>query len=332
MGGLAGGLAAGAVLMALAAPAPADVPCDKVASTGGSDANPGSVASPVRTPQRLIDLLSPGQTGCFRAGTYSQDSIGFRSTSGITITSYPGERATVQGRIYILADRIRIAGLNLDGRNANGLPSPTINGDDAVIQDNDITNGHTKGSCVHPTSYNGLSPEGVVIRGNRIHDCGRLPATNFDHGIYFNATAGVIESNVIYDNADAGIVLYPGAKGVVVRGNTIDGNGEGIQFAGGSVDHSDLSLVTQNIVSNSALRWNVEAYWEDEAGVVNLAAVNCLWASNPDSYYNARGGVSEDQGFTPLANRNVDPGYRDRAAKDFRLRSDSPCRGYGAEP
>ncbi len=63
-----------------------------------------------------------------------------------------------------------------------------------------------------------------------------------------------------------------------------------------------------------------------------MAAVNCLWATNPDPYYNARGGVSEDRGFTPAANRVGDPKYRNRAAKDFRLQADSPCRGYGAAP
>lgn len=327
-----GGLATVAVLIGLASPAGGLPPCDKVASPAGSDSNPGSLESPYRTPQRLIDGLSAGQTGCFRGGTYSQDSIAFRQTSGITITSYPGERATVQGRIFILTDRVTIENLNLNGRNSKGLPSPTINGDDVVIRSNDITNEHTTGSCVHPTSYNGLSPERVAIVGNRIHDCGRLPATNFDHGIYFNATGGLIESNVIYDNADQGIVLYPAGKGTVVRGNTIDGNGEGIQFAGGGWDRSDLNLVSGNIVSNSKLRWNVEAFWEGDAGVVNLAAANCLWATNPDPYYNARGGVSEDPGFTPAANTIADPKYRNRAAKDFRLQPDSTCRGYGADP
>ena len=321
------------VLMALAFPAHAQVGgCDRVAATTGSDSNPGTVSQPVRTPQKLIDLLSSGQTGCFRSGTYVQNSIGFRETPAVTITSYPGERATVQGRIYVFAADVTIAGLNLDGRNSGGLPSPTINGDGAVIRDNDITNGHTTGSCVHPTPYDGRSPEGVVIVGNRIHDCGRLPATNLDHGIYFNATAGLIESNVIYDNADQGIVLYPAGKGTVVRGNTIDGNGQGILFAGGGWDHSDLNLVSQNIVSNSRLRWNIEAFWEGDAGLVNLAAANCLWATNPDPFYNSAGGVSGDPGFIPLANTVADPRYRNRGAKDFRLQPDSPCRGYGASP
>jgi parallel beta-helix repeat protein len=328
-----GVMAAGAVLILLASPsARGDVLlCDKVASTTGSDSNPGSVERPFRTPRKLVESLSPAQTGCFRAGTYAQDPIDVR-TSGITISSYPNERATVQGGLWIHTDRVKVQDLNLDGRNPLGLPSPTILGDDVVIQDNDITNGHTTGSCVHPTAYNGVVAERVSIIRNRIHDCGRLPATNFDHGIYFTGTAGIIDSNVIYDNADQGISLYPAAKGTVVRSNTIDGNGEGILFAGEDWDHTDLSLVTQNIVSNSRLRWNIEASWGDEAGMVNLAAGNCLWATNPDPGYNARGGVQDRQGFTAAANQVADPRYRNRAAKDFRLQPDSPCRGYGAEP
>jgi parallel beta-helix repeat protein len=330
---LAGALAVATVVTMLVTPAGGDMAlCDKVASTSGSDSNPGTVDRPVRTPQKLIDSLSTGQTGCFRAGTYTQDSIGFRQTPGVAIRSYPNERATVQGRIYVLANQVTISNLNLNGRNSGNLPSPTINGDDVVIRDNDITTGQTAGSCVHPTPYNGLVPERVVIVRNRIHNCGALPSTNLEHGIYYNATGGLIESNVIYDNAGQGIVLYPAGKGTVVRGNTIDGNGEGIQFAGDGWTQSELNLVTQNIVSNSRLRWNIEAFWEGEAGVVNLAAVNCVWATNPDPYYNARGGVSEDRGFTPAANRVGDPRYINRAAKDFRLRADSPCRGYGAAP
>jgi parallel beta-helix repeat protein len=326
-------LAASTALIVLASAASAQVPaCDRVASTRGSDSNPGTAAKPFRTPQRLIDSLSTGQTGCLRAGTYSQDSIRFRQATGVTLTSYPGERARVVGRLYIPTDRVKVANLNLDGRNSRGLPSPTIDGDDVVIQDNDITNGHTKGSCVTPSPWGGRFPEGVVILRNRIHNCGRLPATNLDHGIYFNATGGAIESNVIYDNADQGIALYPAPKGTVVRGNTIDGNGEGILFAGGVRDHTDLTLVTGNIVSNSKLRWNIESYWENEAGFANVVAGNCLWATNPDPYYNARGGVSNGEGFTPAANRTADPRYRNRAAKDFRLQPGSPCSGYGAHP
>ena len=49
-----------------------------------------------------------------------------------------------------------------------------------------------------------------TITGNRIHDCGRLPSTNYDHAIYVENTVGLkITDNVIYKNADRAVQLYP---------------------------------------------------------------------------------------------------------------------------
>ena len=73
----------------------------------------------------------------------------------------------------------------------------------------------------------------MVIEGNRIHDCGELPAANHDHGIYVGNAAGrSIRDNWIYDNADRGIQLYPDADRTAITGNVIDGNGQGVIFGG----------------------------------------------------------------------------------------------------
>ena len=46
----------------------------------------------------------------------------------MTLKSYPGERATLVGRLYIRrqAPYVTVANLNLNGRNAQTLPSPDI--------------------------------------------------------------------------------------------------------------------------------------------------------------------------------------------------------------
>ena len=82
-----------------------------------------------------------------------------------------------------------------------------------MLRDNDITNHHTA-ICVHLARYSdGPVPRDVVIERNRIHDCGELPATNLDHGIYVaRPTTTMIRDNWIYDNADRGVQLYPDAQ------------------------------------------------------------------------------------------------------------------------
>ena len=84
--------------------AAAGAACDKVASPLGSDAYPGTVAEPYATVDKLANSLSPGQTGCLRAGVYQGDvrvNKGGVSGAPTTITSYPGERATVVGRFRV---------------------------------------------------------------------------------------------------------------------------------------------------------------------------------------------------------------------------------------
>ena len=102
--------------------------CARFASPDGSDAAAGSEESPYRSVQRLADSLTPGQTGCLRGGTYSEDQVTL-SIPGTTLRSYPGERAGLVGRLRVTGDRVGVVGLELDGRNSANLPSPTINAD-----------------------------------------------------------------------------------------------------------------------------------------------------------------------------------------------------------
>jgi hypothetical protein len=321
-------------LCLVAAPAGA---CDRVASPNGSDDAPGNEEAPFRTAQRLADSLGPGLTGCLRQGVYEQDvkmARGGTPAARAVLRAYPGERAALVGRLWIAsgADNVTVAALELDGRNARGLPSPTVNGNGAVFAGNDVTNGHTA-ICFnvgHP-SYGragaGFVIDGTTISGNRIHDCGRLPPTNYDHGVYVvHATGTEIAENVIYDNADRGIQLYPDAQRTTVRRNVIDGNGEGLLFAGAGGIASNDTLVEGNVISNSRVRYNVESYYEPGTppGERNVVTGNCLFGSSRNP---AGGGVQENQvGFVAAGNVVADPAFVDRENGDFRLGPDSGCR------
>ena len=63
-------------------PATASAGCDGFAAVSGSDGGAGTMADPYATPDQLLDSLAPGQTGCFRAGTYMFSEIGVNEAEG----------------------------------------------------------------------------------------------------------------------------------------------------------------------------------------------------------------------------------------------------------
>lgn len=256
--------------------------CDRVAAPTGSDRARGTVADPLRSVQALLDALAPGATGCLRSGHYDGDDEIKLEARGVTLRSFPGERAVVGGRIWVTEDApgAVIADLDLDGRNEEGLPSPTINGDGVAVLDSDITNHHT-GICISVGSPETFGrAEGTLISGNTIHDCGVLPATNFDHGIYVNSADGtVIVGNVITDNSDRGVQLYPDAQGSLVAGNVITGNGEGLIFGGDAETASSGNLVIGNQITGATIRADVESSWGGPIGTGNYLIGNCIGAA-----------------------------------------------------
>ena len=297
------------------APAPPRVHCDRTLSPHGRI-----------TINRVVHAKKRIGTLCLRGGVYRTGEVWLRRR-GMTITSARGERAVWRGRIVVRERGITLERLTLDGTGAAGysLPSPTINGAGFTLRDSDVTN--RTGICVHPQSYRGLTPRGFVIERNRIHDCGRRPPTNHDHGIYVAGGSGVIRWNVVYDNADRGIQLYPEAQGVRVSSNTIDGNGEGIIFGG----VSSGNLVTNNLITNSRARWNVEYY--DLSGLGNEVLSNCVHADPLDPYYLPRGGIADGIERYLRVEGNVDSEvqYADRSTYDFRQTSTNAfCAGVGA--
>ncbi len=323
-------IATAAVLGFGATSSGATLSCDHYAATGGSDGAAGTADAPFRTAQKLADSLSAGQTGCLATGVYDESlRLNHGGTPGnpIRLTSAPGGRATLVGRLYVpdSSNDAVFADLNLDGTNPDNLSSPMVAGDRITFTGNDVTDHHTS-ICFGLGSDSGWGTAvDVVIDGNRIHDCGRLPATNHDHGIYVESTRNaVITNNYIYDNADRGIQLYPDAQGTKIANNVIDGNGEGVLFSGDSGLASSNNVVTRNIVSNATVRYNVESWWPagNPVGTGNVASDNCVWNG-------AQGNVADEVGFSASGNKAANPLYADRAAKDFRLQSGSPCVGYG---
>jgi parallel beta-helix repeat protein len=230
----------------------------------------------------------------------------------------------VVGRLYIrpTAHDLAFVRLGLDGRNLLALPSPTVYGKDVSFYGDDVTNGHST-ICFDLGEAGGFVARSIWIERSVIHDCGRLPADNHEHGIYVENTRNVrIAWNLIYGNADRGIQLYPDAQRTSVVHNVIYGNGEGILFSGGLGTASSGALVAHNIISESNVRSNVESWYPrgNPKGTHNTVTDNCIGVSS-DTPVNQSGG-----GFDASHNLLVEPSFANAAAHDFRFLAGSPCQ------
>jgi hypothetical protein len=257
------------VLGAVPSAASAAVGCDRVASPSGSDGNSGSVASPYLTVQKLDSSLGSGQTGCLRAGTYGGPSTQTNfSTPGVTITSYPGERATVAGFPYVDGAGTTLSYLSFDlNKTGNSWPAlcqGSISGGAQVtygfdIEGNNVTLEHSNvyvdPSIPMTNRGDGLgvgwsnSTSGVVIRDNRIHDVGFCPVE--EHGIYLNKTSGAqVYGNWIYNiPAGTGIQVWDGPINAHIYANVID-NASSCVDVGGNSPVTTGTLIEHNVCSN----------------------------------------------------------------------------------
>lgn len=322
------GLSALLSLSVLAAPASAET-CDRFASPSGSDANPGTAASPYKSPQQLVDSLSAGQTGCLRAGDYTASDgyvLRFEHPGApgapISVRSYPGERARLVGIVTVPngVDHVRLADVDVEGTGIQNTVK--IYASDVVIEGNDITNRMRGGSCMMLGSSSAGRAVRPIIRGNFFHDCGATANDNKDHSIYAAAAHdATIEDNVFVNSAGKTIQLYPDAQRNRVAHNVIDGGPDtvrgGIVIGGNSTYASSGNVVEQNIITYAAT-YNVYSNWEGPVGNGNIVRDNCLWGAG-------QGDIHDDGGLVVGTNPHADPRFYDRAARDYRLAAGSPC-------
>jgi nitrous oxidase accessory protein NosD len=288
--------------------------CDRLASPGNNAV------------QRLVDSLRPGQVGCLRQGTY-RGSVTIHSSGKpgrpITLQPRPGARARLVGALTVTrrSAHVVVRRLYLEGSRRPGVPSPIVNGRRILFLENDVTNAHTAICFALGNPRFGVARD-VTIQRNRIHECGQLPATNLEHGVYVAVARGTrIIGNWIYENADLGIQLYPNARDTYVAGNVIDGNGEGIIFGGLPRVAARDNLVQGNVISNSRLRNNIEWHFEGTVGTGNVVRRNCIGGGARDD---GSGGIMLPAiGFTPVDNLVAQPEFR--APGDYRLKPGSAC-------
>src|SRR5215208_192757 len=177
--------------------------------------------------QAFANSLGAGDVGCPHGGTYTFSGLRING-SGITLTSYPGERAKLLGgSIYVPPESttVTLADLDIDTELLTGGIGVQLFGNGARLLDSDVTNNNLGESCVTLSNYGGAYPtvHGVVIRGNRIHGCGKVADGAHDHGVYVaNADGAVVSDNVIEDvHGGWGIQLWTTSINGVFERNVI---------------------------------------------------------------------------------------------------------------
>ena len=262
--------------------------------------------------------LNSGGVLCLASGATYGDNQGtfYINHDNVTVETTPGQSfAEIHGHLVITGDNVTVREVRLNGQNlldrtcddngvCEGCPwepsgvthcpmfSPSINGDNDRLIDNDITsrpsNQHysltdfgddavsTHNNCINIRPYDDSSPvpDGTLIKDNRIHDCGLptrwvedgharnlsndvSPAGGHWHGIYVgDATDTQITNNLIYRNGDRGIQLWPTAIRTRVEHNTIWDNGEGINLG----KHSRDNTIVNNVIGQSRAGTDTDFY------------------------------------------------------------------------
>lgn len=315
-----------------------DIRCSLYVSPSGSDANSGTVYAPWLTAQRALDAVLPGQTICFRAGTYPMSSAGRysqtlnrsgTSSRPIIITNYPGEVAILHGSTRasgayanFLGTPESAPGLIFEGPTGPGSNLDLIdvmNTHDVTFDHVEIRSGNYHAGFYQYRGYN------IKLLNSYVHDNG-VPSSNLDQGIYWDETArggNLIANCVIEHNAAQGIALYAGSSSfepsqVTIEDNTIVDNGHyGIAVYG------TRNIIVNNILANNGARFNSQQLGI-EHGSDHFIDSNILWSST----------ASQQGMYNPVGQRVThsiiqNPLFADPAKHNYHLLAGSPAIGAG---
>ncbi len=317
----------------------ASSPCSAYASPAGTDSNtelkflqayhhgpPGSYFNPYASPQKLVDSLWAGQTGCLMNGTYNigaqlDFNHGGLSGAPIMLRSTPGQTAKlVGGTVFVRwgSSNVIIAYLHIDSA-ASGQPGIEIMAANTDLIGNDITNESTAQSCVMLGSNTGWGQAiAPIVAGNVIHQCGRTADGNQEHGLYFdNSVGAVVTHNVIWGVSGYAIHMYESSQYSRITQNVIADNGYGVIFAGSDARQSNNNYVSQNIIAGSTTGPGLSSYYPSTQGKGNAAWGNCVSGHSP--------AIVDGLGYLEGGNVQTSPMFTDEAHHVYTLQSGSPC-------
>ena len=294
---LAGGL------LALSVPA-AHAAGSLYVATDGSDSNAGTLAAPLRTIQRAVDLAQAGDSILIRGGTYAPTTNIQLLKSGtasqpIRLGNYNGERVVIDGEgmphtpgavgssipraqrgaIHIEGEHWRLSGLEI-ANGPYGIFGVDTSGNvfERLVTRNNYESGvHIQGASsanqvINLDSYgnrdprkNGESADGLAIKEG-------------------SGTGNVVRGARLWNNSDDGLDFWEFLSPVTVEGSGAYGNGynrwslpnytgdgNGFKLGGGG----DEDLPAAHVVRNSVAWDNSAGGFIDNANPGALVAERC---------------------------------------------------------
>ena len=177
-------------------------------STHGSNTASGTAGHPWLTVAHAVATAPTGSVIYVRTGTYRPFTI---ARTGLTVTSAPGERATIAGRagtrdvVLINASGVTLSNLTISGCVPNKNANADVTGD--------------QGSGIRIASTTGVTVSGVIVRDSHGLNAGGLPVGCY--GILVTSSRDVqVTGSEVYHNG-AGISVSHAGRGVVVANNNV---------------------------------------------------------------------------------------------------------------
>lgn len=319
-----------------------------VAARGSDATGNGTIASPWATIAYAARRAGPGAVVHVAAGVYTGSVRTFRSGTPSAYLTYQADSADFSHPVACARVMANHGSLSRCARLVGSSGSTWFNaGDYVAIEGFDVTgtgrNGiYTQGNAtkiignrVHdilPPTCTHLGASGINLNGtndeviaNEVFDVGPYPGVcAFDPGIYFLKPGGVAWSNLVFDNAGAGIQLWHSPSNIGVANNTIFGN----NASGIVLGTDDPSVVVDHItVNNNIVVANRSSGIAEEGYSAAATGTHNTYAHNLVSG-NGRGSFSLQNGNRALGTLSANPDFVNDTGDesgDYHLHAGSPA-------
>lgn len=272
-------------------------------ATNGNDSNPGTLAAPLRTIQRAVDLAQPGYTIYLRGGTYAPSTNiqllkSGTSSQPITMRNHNGERVIIDGEnmphtpapVGGSIPRPERGAIHIEGENWRLIGLEIIHGPYAIFG-LDTSNGLYDRLVTRDNYESGLHIQGASSNNQIINlDSfgNRDPRNNGESADGLAVKEGSGSGNVVrgarlWNNSDDGLDFWEFLSPVTVENSLTWGNGynrwnlpnytgdgNGFKLGGGDED-----LPAAHPVRNSMAWDNSAGGFIDNANPGQLRADHC---------------------------------------------------------